>query len=70
MEISNEIFNLASTNSVAIGDIKNMLNFDSEYTEESDKYLQTYFINTEKIQKYVNLSTSEESIIEYFESLK
>jgi nucleoside-diphosphate-sugar epimerase len=70
MKISNEIFNLASANSIAIGDIKNMVNFDSEYTEESDKYLQTYFINTEKIQKYVNLSTSEESIIEYFESLK
>lgn len=70
MKINNEIFNLASTNSVAIGDIKNIVNFDSEYTEEAEKYLQTYFINIEKIQKYVKLSSSEESIIEYFESLK
>ena len=70
MKINNEIFNLASTNSVTVGDIKNIVNFDSQYTEESDKYLQTYFINTEKIQKYVKLSNSEESIIQYFKSLK
>jgi nucleoside-diphosphate-sugar epimerase len=68
--IYDEIFNLASTNSVRIGDIKNIVNFDSEYTEECEKYLQKYFVNTEKIQKYVKLSTSEESIIEYNKSLK
>ena len=68
--IYDEIFNLASTNSVRIGDIKNIVNFDSEYTEECEKYLQKYFVNTKKIQKYVKLSTSEESIIEYNESLK
>ena len=68
--IQNEIFNLASTNSIRLGDIKNIVNFDSEYTEECEKYLQKYFINTEKIQKYVKLYTSEESIIEYNESLK
>ena len=68
--INNEIFNLASTNSVRIGDIKNIVNFDSDYTDDCDSYLQTYFINTDKIQKFVNLSTSEESILEYSESLK
>tara|TARA_B110001454_G_C12713896_1_gene431814 strand:+ start:1263 stop:2036 length:774 start_codon:yes stop_codon:yes gene_type:complete len=68
--IQNEIFNLASTNSIRLGDIKNIVNFDSEYTKECEKYLQKYFINTEKIQKYVKLYTSEESIIEYNESLK
>ena len=68
--IQNEIFNLASTNSIRLGDIKNIVNFDSEYTEECEKYLQKYFINTEKIQKYVKLYTSEEAIIEYNESLK
>jgi len=67
--IHNEIFNLASTNSVRIGDIKNIVNFGSDYTEESEKYLQKYYINTEKIQKYVKLSSSEEAIIEYSESL-
>lgn len=67
--IRNEIFNLASTNSVKIGDIKNIVNFDSDYTEESEKYLQKYYIDTKKIQKYVKLSSSEEAIIEYNESL-
>jgi hypothetical protein len=68
--IQNEIFNLASTNSIRLGDIKNIVNFDSEYTEECEKYLQKYFVNIEKIQKHVKLPTSEESIIEYNESLK
>ena len=67
--IQNEIFNLASTNSIRLGDIKNIVNFDSDYTDESEKYLQKYYINTEKIQKYVQLSSSEEAIIEYNESL-
>ena len=67
--IYNEIFNLASTNSVRICDVKNIVNFDSDYTDESEKYLQKYYINTEKIQKYVQLSSSEEAIIEYNESL-
>ncbi len=67
--INNEIFNLASTNSVRIGDIKNIIHFDSEYTEESEKYLQKYYVNTEKIQKYVKLPSSEEAITEYHESL-
>ena len=67
--IHNEIFNLASTNSVRIGDIKNIVNFDSDYTDESEKYLQKYYVNTEKIQKYVKLSSSEEAIIEYNISL-
>ena len=56
--VHGEIFNLAATNSVKIGDIKNIVNFDSEYTEESENFLQKYFVNTQKIQKYVELSTS------------
>lgn len=68
--IHDEIFNLASTNSIRLGDIKNIVKFDSEYAEESEKHLQKYHINTEKIQKYVKLFTSEEAIIEYNESLK
>ncbi|WP_232212340.1 NAD-dependent epimerase/dehydratase family protein [Candidatus Nitrosopumilus sediminis] len=68
--IHNEIFNLASTNSIRLGDIKNIVNFDSDYTKESEEHLQKYHINTDKIQKYVKLSTSEEAIIEYNESLK
>ncbi len=67
--IHNEIFNLASINSIKIDDIKNIVNFDSEYTEESKGYLQNYQINIEKIQKHAKLSTSEEAIIEYNESL-
>ena len=37
---------------------------------EEDKYIQNYQINTEKIQEYSKMSTSEESIKEYFVSLK
>jgi len=68
--IKNEIFNLASVNSIRLRDIKNIVNFDTEYTNECKNYVQKYFINTEKIKNYVELSTSEESIIEYNESLK
>ncbi len=68
--VCDEIFNLASVNSIKIADLKNLVNFDSDYAEDSEKYLQKYYVNTEKIQKYAKLTTSEQAILEYNESLK
>lgn len=68
--VYNEIFNLASSNSIKLGDIKNIINYSSEYTENSEKFIQNYQINTQKIQEYFEISTSEEAIKEYFESLE
>ena len=70
LKISNQIFNLASKNSIKIGDIKKVVGFDSEYTEDAEHHIQNYMINSEKIQEYVEMSTSEEAIDEYFKSLR
>ena len=68
-KINNETFNLASKNSIRLGDIKNIVGFDSEFTPDSSQHIQNYKINTEKIQEYIDLSTSESAIKEYFNSL-
>lgn len=65
----NEIFNLASKNSIKIGSIRNIIGYDTDYTDDANRNIQKYKINTEKIQKHVELTTSEEAIKEYFESL-
>lgn len=69
-KISNQTFNLASKNSIKIRDIKKIIRYDSEYTKDSKNFIQNYQINTEKIQKYVELSSSEEALSEYFLSLQ
>ena len=68
--IKNEIFNLASKNSMLIKDIKKIVGFDSEYTETANDFLYNYQINTNKISKYVKLTSSEEAIEAYYHSLK
>jgi nucleoside-diphosphate-sugar epimerase len=68
--IKNEIFNLASKNSIKISDMKKIIGIDSKYTSDANQNIQHYEINTEKIQKYVKLSKSEEAIKTYFETLK
>ena len=70
LEIKNEIFNLASKNSIKISEIAKIVGFDSEYTDDAEEYTQNYQINVEKIQKYVKLSSSEEAIEAYYNSLK
>lgn len=67
--LRNETFNLAAKNSIRIGDIKKIVSADPKYTPEAANHLQTYQINTQKIQRYVDLPTSEESIEEYAASL-
>jgi len=69
LDIKNEIFNLASTNSIKIGELKDLLGFDSKYTEEAERYVQNYEINVKKISQYVKLNTSEEAILEYYKSI-
>ncbi len=69
-KIQNEVFNLASSNSIKIRDIKKIIWYDTEYTQDAEKFTQNYQINVEKIRKYDNMNTSEEAIKEYFESLK
>jgi len=68
--ITNEIFNLASKNSIKIGDIKKVVNQDSEYTDDAESHFENWQINTKKIQKFVNLTTSEQAIKRYYEQLK
>ena len=68
--ISNEIFNLASSKNIRIGDIEKIVHVNSEYAENSESNIQTYKINTRKIAKLIPLTSSEEAIREYYESLK
>lgn len=68
-DITNQTFNLASKNSLKISNIQEIIGYDSEYTEDAKNHIQNYQINTEKIQKYVDLTTSKEAISEYFSSL-
>jgi nucleoside-diphosphate-sugar epimerase len=68
--IINETFNLASKNSIEIGKIENLIKKSSKYTKDSEKYLQNYQINIKKISKLVDLSTSEDAILEYYNALK
>lgn len=67
--IRNEIFNLASKNSIRIDNLSNIIGYESEYTDDAEKYVENYDINTEKIQKYIELGTSEEAIIDYTKTL-
>ena len=70
MEIKNEIFNLASKNAIMIGDIENIIGVKTDYTEDAFLHVDQNEINIEKISKYVDLSSSEESIKEDSDSLK
>lgn len=69
LDIKNEIFNLASKNGLKISEISKVIGFDSQYTEDAKNHVQNYQINTEKISKYVDLSTSEQAIQEYYNSI-
>ena len=68
--IKNEIFNIASKNSISIKKIIELSGQTSEFTPESKDKIEHYEVNTEKISKYVDLTTSEEAIEEYLEYLK
>jgi nucleoside-diphosphate-sugar epimerase len=65
----NEIFNLASKNSIEIEKIKKIINYESKFSDDASQNIMNYIINTDKIQQFLNLSTSEESIKEYFYKL-
>lgn len=69
-KISNEIFNVASKNSIRIGDIRNIIKYDSEFSDDAKNQVERYKINTHKIQKLVKTSTSEDSIKKYFDELE
>ena len=68
--IENETFNLASKNAIRIDEIENITGVKTDYTKNAHLYVDSNQINTEKIAKYVELSSSEEAIAEYFDSLK
>jgi len=68
--IENKTFNLASKNAIRIGDIENITGVKTDYTKDAHLHVDYNQINTEKIGKYVELSSSEEAIIEYFDSIK
>jgi len=69
LNIKDEIFNIASENNIKIKNLKKILGFDSEYSDDSEKNVLTYYINVEKIKRYVKLSRSEDAILEYYKSL-
>jgi inorganic pyrophosphatase len=68
--INNDIFNLASKNSIQIKDIKKIVGFDSEYVDNANDFLINYQINTKKISQHIELTTSEEAIKEYYKSVQ
>ncbi|MFC1735409.1 NAD-dependent epimerase/dehydratase family protein [Candidatus Hydrogenedentota bacterium] len=63
--LTGETFNLGSRDEIRIGDIKDVVGFDSDYTVEAGNYLQTYRFNCDKIQDFCKLPTSEESLAAY-----
>ena len=69
LEKSNEVFNIASKNSIKIEDIKKIIDCESKFSDDSDLNVQKYKINIEKIQKIIDLPTSEKSIKKYFDEL-
>jgi len=68
--ISNEVFNLASSKNIQIKDIKKIVGFDSEFLDNIESNIQIYKINTKKIAKIISLSSSENAIREYYNSLQ
>ena len=70
LDIKNEIFNLASENSMEIKDIKKILNIDTEYTPDAEKYVQNYEINIKKVSKFIKPGRSEDAILHYYKSLQ
>lgn len=69
-DITNQVFNLASTNSIQIKDIKKIVGFDSDYVDNADDFLFNYQINTKKIAQHIKLTTSEEAIKAYYKILQ
>jgi nucleoside-diphosphate-sugar epimerase len=67
--IENDVFNLTSKNSIKISDIKKIIGQDSEYDKNSENNIQNYHINNKKIQKFIELNSSEQAIEEYFRSI-
>lgn len=67
--INNECFNLGAKNSIVIGDIQNIVGFNTEYEDSSKCNIQKYKINVEKIKKVVELESSEQAIERYFNLL-
>ncbi len=63
--ITNETFNLCATNSIRISDIKSIVGFDSQYTDDAQNYIQSYEINSEKISKHCDLMSTEEALTSY-----
>jgi nucleoside-diphosphate-sugar epimerase len=70
LQLQNEIFNLASNNSMKIKDIEKIIGYDTEYSTDAKNNLQNYQINIKKIQKYSKMDTSEKAIKDYFKLLK
>jgi len=66
LNMKNEIFNVASKNSMIIEKIKEIINYESKFSKDAEHNFQNYIINTNKIQKILNIPTTEESIKEYF----
>ena len=70
LNISNEVFNLVSSKNIQIKDIKKIVGFDSEFLDNTQSNIQIYKINTKKIAKIISLSSSENAIREYYNSLQ
>jgi|TARA_B110000881_G_C18443567_1_gene447280 hypothetical protein len=68
LNLKNKVFNLDSKNTLKIKDIRKIVGRKTEYDDAKNR-IQKYEINIEKIQKYVDLSTSEEWIKDYFKGL-
>lgn len=68
--ISNEIFNLVSKNSIKISQIEELINLKTQYHDDAHKYIQNYQINSDKISSYIDLSTSQDAILKYYNSIK
>lgn len=69
MGIKNEIFNLASQNSIQLDSLRRLIGYDTKYTNSAKDTLQNYQVNTTKIQQHITLSSSEEAIKIYFKQL-
>lgn len=62
-------FNVASSNSIRIGDIASLTGVETGYTGTAEQYKQQYVINTARLAKWVTLTTSAEAVLQYWKDL-
>lgn len=62
-------YNVASSDSIRIGDIASLTGVETGYTDTAEQYKQQYIINTARLAEWVTPSTSADAVLEYWGNL-